>query len=364
MVISDCPHSGVNSFAETGCLPVVERTALLETKPEPQLDEQPEVPQHSTLSKAPLEVKSEPQLETLTEVQQSSTLSNAPLKSTSESQLGGLPEALQLSTLRKVPLSESELLAKVKYADVMLQMGVAKRIVVSDHEQAKALLEQARNKLAAAQQALTNHELAQADELVNQYYRTMAIATTLVPSPHQIQMAKSRHQQHIDGLQHAKELHQQAYQNRQAKLQLEYDTLQVLELEQQAEQLRKQEDYAHANQHLEQARMLVDLATMAMLHQQTVVYEVDVSTPEKEFDYEVGRFVSYEELIPVAIEMKRPNKMQLMLINRRISKGEWMAQQAKLTAEQNDYPKAIRMIMDASAEIRKALKLMKVKVYE
>lgn len=276
-----------------------------------------------------------------------------------------LPAEIQFRTLSEFPLSESELRAKVEYAELMLRMAPAKRIFASDHEQAKALLEQARNKSAAAQHALENGKMETANELVNQCYRTMAIATRLVPSPHQIKQAESQNQPLWDGLEHAKELYQQAYQRQQdPSRRVEYDAHQVYTLEQQAKQLIEQHNYSESNHQLEQARMLVDLATMAMLDKQTVVYEVDVSTPEKEFAYEEGRFVSYEELIPVAIEMKRPNKMQLILINRRTNKGEWMAEQARLTAKQGDYPRAIRMIMDASAEVRKALKLMKVKVYE
>jgi len=276
-----------------------------------------------------------------------------------------LPAEVQLNTLTHIPLSESEVRTKVEYAHRLFDMSLAKRISSSHHEQAIMLLEQAHAQADAAQQALANGALSEADDLVNQCYRSIAIASTLVPSEHQRALAKTTHSSMVEGLAHAKELHAKAYQRvAEISQHVKFDAEAVYQLEQLAMSEVVDNNYQEANRHLRQARMLVDLATMKMLDNQTVTYHVDVSTPALEYQYEVGRFRSYEELIPVAIEMKKPNKMQLMLITRKVDEGLWKAEQAQITADAGDYPKAIRMVMDASVDIRRGLKLMKVKLYE
>ncbi len=276
-----------------------------------------------------------------------------------------LPVEMQTRTLEKIPLSETEVRAKVSYANTLFIMEPAKRIFSSGHVQAIGLLEQARNKASAAQIAFDQGELSKADALVNQCYRSVALATALFPSQYQLKKEEARHAKVLEGLKHAVQLHQDAFERQVIpSRRIEFDAEAVSLLELQAEQATDKGDFLQANHSLEQARMLVDLATMAMLDKQTVIYAVDVSTPEKEFVYEVGRYHSYAELIPAAIEMNKPSKMLLMLVNRKLDAGEWKLEQAKLTADAEDYPRAIRMVMDASVDIRKALKLMKVKVYE
>ncbi len=276
-----------------------------------------------------------------------------------------LPPEVQLNTLTHIPLSEREVRTKVEYAHRLLNMSLAKRIISSNHEQAIVLLEEAHAQADAAQQALANGALLEADDLVNQCYRSMVIASTLVQSEYQRALAETFYAGMIKGLAHAKELHAKAYQRvAETSQHINFDTEAVYQLEQLAMAEVADNDYQEANRHLRQARMLVDLATMRMLDNQTVTYHVDVSTPAREYQYEVGRFRSYEELIPVAIEMKKPNKMQLMLVTRQVNEGLWKAEQAQTTADAGDYPKAIRMVMDASVDIRRALKLMKVKLYE
>ena len=99
-------------------------------------------------------------------------------------------------------------------------------------------------------------------------------------------------------------------------------------------------------------------ASLFLLHEQTIRYELTLDTPEDEYKYELDRYIGYEELIDVAIEQKKPSQGQLMLVNRSADKGRKMAAAARQKATEGDYPMAIRLIIDATDEVRRALRIM------
>lgn len=277
-------------------------------------------------------------------------------------------KALDMRTAGEVPATRKEIEEKVQYAGMMFTFKPSQRVLASDNAEAKALLNQAKEKAAEAKARLAAGDLSAANDLVNESYRLLSLATALVPSEDVLAMEQGRYSELHKGLEHAKELYGDAYDRIMTqegeKAVVPYDAGKVGELTKQAEALAGQGRYTQANEHLIKARALIDAAMAKMLHQQVVTYTVDVSTPKKEFEYELGRYASYEELIPAAIEMHAPDSGKMLLINRTIEKAQWMAAEAKNTAAAGDYPKAIRMITDASKEVRKALKIIGVKTYE
>jgi len=268
-----------------------------------------------------------------------------------------LPEQLGYGKVRE----------KLLYAELMFSFKPAQRITQSNNHEAKRLLGESKLQVQKARELFDKGDLEAADHAVKESYRLMARAAGMVPGQHVREMERKRYPEMIAGLDHAIELHQANYDHykkpeERAVYQFDHDLVNYYRVE--AALLAEQEQFKQANQKLEQARRLVDNAIANMMDSQTVVYQVDVSTPQKEYQYELGRYHSYEELIPVAIEMKQPSKMQLMLVQRNVDKAQWMLEQAQQTADGGDYPRAIRMVMDAAKEIRKALKLMKVQTYE
>ena len=95
----------------------------------------------------------------------------------------------------------------------------------------------------------------------------------------------------------------------------------------------------------------------AMLNAQTIVYDLSFETPADEYDYEIKRFVSYEELIPVAIDEKKPAEAVVKLMSTYVDKGRVQKVEAEQKAKVGLYPEAISLLLAATEELRRALRL-------
>ena len=94
-----------------------------------------------------------------------------------------------------------------------------------------------------------------------------------------------------------------------------------------------------------------------MLNAQTIVYDLNFKTAEEEYNYEAKRFKSYEELVPVAIEQKKPAPGAVKLMDSFVEKGRFQQQEAIKKAKSGDFPVAITMMQSATEQIRRALRI-------
>ncbi len=261
--------------------------------------------------------------------------------------------------------SEKELKQKVSYARMMFMSKSSKRVAASSNEQAKAMLSDSKSKMALAKTLLEAGDLQAAQTNIDDSMRLFNAAAIMVPSAAVIAEKRKRYENLLKELSAHQVTHQENFDRMVKKsgkeAGVEYDVEQVDFLVEEAAKMAVEKDYESAAATVNSANRMVNEATSEMLHDQTITYELNLDTPEGEWAYELDRYLGYEELIPVAIENKKPNKGQLFLINRNVNKGKGMAEKARKTAESGDYPRAISMILDATKEIRKALRLMGVK---
>ena len=94
-----------------------------------------------------------------------------------------------------------------------------------------------------------------------------------------------------------------------------------------------------------------------MLDSKTLVYDVKFDTAEDEYAYELKRFTSYEELVPVAIERKKPAPGAVKLMDGFVKKGRNQRADAIKKAAEGDYPTAIAMMLSATTQVRRALRI-------
>ncbi len=261
--------------------------------------------------------------------------------------------------------SEKELKQKVSYARMMFMSKSSKRVAASNNEQAKAMLSDSKSKMELAKTLLEAGDLQAAQSNIDDSMRLFNAAAIMVPSAAVIAEQRKRYESTLKVLSANRVTHQENFDRMVKKsgqeAGVEYDAEQVDVLVEEAAKMAAEKDYESATATVDSANRMVISATSDMLHDQTITYELNLDTPEGEWSYELDRYLGYEELIPVAIENKKPNKGQLFLINRNVNKGKGMAETARKTAEAGDYPRAIAMILDATKEIRKALRLMGVK---
>ena len=136
----------------------------------------------------------------------------------------------------------------------------------------------------------------------------------------------------------------------------EYDKSKVEELRNKAKALADQQQFLKAREQLMQAEYIIVSAIQKMMDKQTVVYKLKLDTPLDEYVYELRRYESYHELIPIALEKLRPPEHVKAQMDKYVKKGEFQKQAAVAKAQEGDLPVAIAMLLSATKNIRLALK--------
>ncbi len=262
----------------------------------------------------------------------------------------------------KLQVSDSDLKQKLMYGNVLFMSKSATRIAASDNQEAKQLLSDSKKMMGEAKTVLESGDSEKAQKLIDEAMQMFNKASLLVPSESVVIEQKSRYEALLKELDRDKQVHQQnsekLAQQKGASAVVAYDTAAVDGLIDKAKSQATAGNYKDAVDGLTKAQGLINAATSKMLDSMTITYELNIDTQEGEWKYEYDRYLGYEELIPVAIEERKPNEGVMLLVNRSVDKAKQMAQAAVKEANAKSYPKAIAMIQDATEEIRKGLRLM------
>lgn len=283
------------------------------------------------------------------------------VKPAAESVAKPASEAAASSTSGQI-VSEADLQQKIQYSGVLFMSKSSKRVASSNNAEAKAMLEQSKQKMNEAKAALAAHKLDKAQALVDESMRLFNAASRMVPSEDMMAEQKKRYETLVKEVEDARASHKTNYDRMVAKkgasAGVKYDVKEVDRLMADAKALAAKSDYDKAVDATTKASNLVNNAITQMLAGQEIRYEIKLDTPQGEYAYEHDRYLGYEELIPVAIESKMPNEGQMTLVNRNVETAKKMAAEADKTAKTGDYPTAIRMILDAQEKVRAALRIM------
>ena len=274
------------------------------------------------------------------------------------------PAAASVASAAPKPaqVSEAKVKQKLMFADMMINGKGAKRVLASSNEEAKNLLAIAKKDLAASREKLLSGALPEALALADKAVKGVSAASRMVPS----EDAKAQLAQRYDELQNEVRDFEASYESnykRMAKAgsapkDVEYDKAKVAGLKSEAKSLAAKGDYAKANAKLEQAQAIVTKAIHTMLDSKTLVYDLEFDSPADEFEYELKRFTGYEELIPVAVEMKKPAAGALSLMDSFLEKARKRRDEAKAKAAEGDYASAIAMMQQATKTVRRALRMV------
>ncbi|HEX22436.1 MAG TPA: hypothetical protein ENH21_03295 [Chromatiales bacterium] len=272
-------------------------------------------------------------------------------------------EAVTATTApQKTQVSEAKVKQKLMFADMMINGKGAKRVLASNNGEAKRLLASAKKDLAASREKLLAGALPEALTLADQVVKGVGAASKMVPSEDVIAQLSQRH----DELLHEIEDFEASYDSNYARMakaggvpkDIGYDKARVASLKAEAQSLASKGDYAKANAKLEQAQAIVTRGLHKMLDSKTLVYELKFDSPADEYEYELKRFTGYEELIPVAVEMKKPAAGALKLMDSFLDKARKRRDEAKAKATEGDYGAALGMLQQATKTVRRALRMV------
>ena len=137
-----------------------------------------------------------------------------------------------------------------------------------------------------------------------------------------------------------------------------YDSDAVGSLVVDAKNLAEKQQYESAGKQVKKAERMVTKALNEMLNAQTIVYDLNFKTPADEFAYEVNRYKGYAELVPVAIEVKKPGPAKIKYAKTFEDKAEFFKGKAHESAEAGRWEEAIVIIQDATMEMRRGLRIL------
>lgn len=125
-----------------------------------------------------------------------------------------------------------------------------------------------------------------------------------------------------------------------------------------AKSLAEKQQYESAGKQVKKAERMVTKALNQMLNEQTIVYDLNFKTPADEFAYEVNRYKGYAELVPVAIEVKKPGPAKIKYAKTFQDKAEFFRGKAHESAEAGRWEEALVIIRDATIEMRRGLRIL------
>jgi len=263
-------------------------------------------------------------------------------------------------------VSANEVKQKLAFADMYVgQSETANRIKGSGNDEARDLYHQAQDQLAQAHARLDAGAPGDALPFVDESLRLMTAAAGLVPKVSQREAQRARYKELLDGVRTYEASYQRnfaimAKQKGGAKLRrIDLDAIHTATAE--AQRLADDEKYDEAIDRLTEAQTTLTTALTELLHQQTMSYELVFDTPKEEYEYELSRYESYEELIPLAIEQKRPPEQTMKLVDQFVTKAKGIKTQSDPVAASGNYPQAILMLQGATSHIERALNLMGVR---
>ena len=251
---------------------------------------------------------------------------------------------------------------KVMFAEMFISMSpAAKRIDASDHAEAKQMLGEARTKLASAKSALAAGKDAQAIATVDDALRSMTAASQLVPSEAQLTELRA----HFEELLKGAHTYEKSYRRNLVMMKKkgkkglpDLDIDQISKMIADAQKLADNNQFDDANKLLTKVQHLITGALTELLADETMDYTLSFDNIQEEYEYELSRYKSYEELVPIAIEQKNPPKQTRALM---VEKAKGTYELSGPKAKEGDYKTAIQMLQGATSHMQRALRIVGVR---
>lgn len=255
---------------------------------------------------------------------------------------------------------EAQVKQKIDFSNMLVNASKgAQRISASSNAQAKDMLGSARAHLDASRTALAAGDIGKAQADVDESLKLVSAAARLVPSDSQeVTDPKFRYNELLDAIKTFESSYKQHRDRLATKKGAAANTLDTKKFQDALVQARGHADAGHydeANKVLMGAQRMVTSALGALLNAETVVYDKNFATPAEEYEYELSRYKSYEELIPLAIEQRNPPAATVEKMRELSEKAKAMHGDAVQQASKQDYATAIGNLQDATMQLQRAL---------
>lgn len=108
---------------------------------------------------------------------------------------------------------------------------------------------------------------------------------------------------------------------------------------------------------LSEASSILEQALIDARHSQTIVYSLSFDTPKQEYEYELKRNDSHQELVKVLIGQLNPEPATMQLVNQLVEQNRKFRADARSNYESGQIYKAIEMMEKGTGRLIQALRL-------
>lgn len=129
-----------------------------------------------------------------------------------------------------------------------------------------------------------------------------------------------------------------------------------------AQTLVRDGQYPEGSELLEKVHAIYISVLNELLASTAFVYDTNFKSPVEEFDYELARYRSYEELIPIARAQFKPDEYTLKLSDRFVQEARTALGTAEKQAADGDHPAAIKTLQEATKRLQTALRTIGLEV--
>lgn len=259
-------------------------------------------------------------------------------------------------------VTESTVKQKLMFAEMMINSQGAKRVSASQNDEAKQLLEKAKSALSEGREKSLVGALPEALAKADESLKLMSEATRLVPSQDALAELAENYKSLLAEITDYQKSHKDNLERMERSGsvpdEVRYDEAKVAGMMTEAKDHAGKNNYVRANALLGEVQKTITVALHKMLDSQTIVYDLNFETAKDEYEYEYKRYISYEELIPIAIEAKKPAPGAIKLMQSFVDKASKRKDQAVAKAEAGEYPDAIAMLQQATKTVRRALRMV------
>lgn len=259
-------------------------------------------------------------------------------------------------------VSGSPVKQKIRFAEMFINRSpITKRVEAGSNARAKSLLSEAREKLKIAQKAIDKGSDDAAMALVDGALQAMTEAGKLVPNQALMHEQKVKYAEKIHGIDTFKDSYRRNYKmmvKKKGKANVDQLDMAALDAKMaKASTLAGSDNFVEANRVLQEVQRTLTAALIRLLDDEVMSYELTFETKKEEFDYELSRYTSFAELVPIAIEQKHPPKQTVALMQRFVDKGEEIHKLALIEGKRKNYSEGIQMLQGATSHMQRALRI-------
>jgi len=256
--------------------------------------------------------------------------------------------------------SRAMVLQKLQLVKMMLSTSKAiERASRSDDAAIKQQVAAALARYASANDALNADNPARAEELADEALHLIEDLSRLTPDPQQAEAGqRTRYEELLKELRSAEATYQDLRHRMASTGKAPAGLEHARKLSDQAQALARDGRYREAGELLKDAHAEIISALNKLLGSTTLMYELKFKSAVEEYDYELARYHSYEELAPIAYVELKPDKDTIKLSERYVQESRAMRDTAKQQAEQGDHQAAIKTLLEAIKRMQTALRVV------